>query len=149
MFVEFLNGEKVTQRNFNLDIVFFSRSWWRRKMVCNWLIRFLMSHEINSESEGEVISKFVFWRSEYAGTSIWDLCSSSEESIPGSSREIRKSVERDNSVSDMWNSWIHKDSMYWTILPNYSWRTWRKNGFMEKVHGISWYLQFRACWMDS
>ena len=107
--------------------------------------------EIRCEGEWAVMSKIGDWGRQYVGTNTWDECSSSEGSTAWSPREIRTSVERDKSVSDLWISWVHEESVYWTILPNRS-RCgrciWRKDRVTQRVFITSWSSRFWTYWVD-
>ena len=67
--------------------------WWIGS-ADSWSV-FLKHGEIHIESEWAVIPKPGTGRSEYAGTSPWEECSSSAESTAWLPPEIRNSVERD------------------------------------------------------
>ena len=47
-----------------------------------------------------------------------------ERSTTWSPSEIRKIIKRDQGISDLWFSWIHEESLYWTLHPNNSRCEW-------------------------
>ena len=104
-----------------------------------------------AESEWAAKSKLGAWRSAYVGANTWDECSSSEGSTAYPSRKIWKVVRSEKSISDLWISWIHEESLHWTIHPKHSrcgWLFWEeRQGLAESTRHLV-IIKFWTYWMD-